>query len=113
MTEQTPPPGRIDLRALDDADAGRADRVLAAAMSRIAASPDRPPRDVIGEVVNRFTRPALVAAAVLAAMAIGTLTLTDRGAEPPGNETLLANWVESQHVPTNAELLLAFQGYGR
>jgi hypothetical protein len=111
MTEQKP--GRIDLRALEDGDTDRAARVIAAAMCDIAASPEQSPRDVVTDVVSRFTRPALVAAAVLAAMAVGTLVLTDRSGDPPAGETMLASWVESQHVPTNAELLLAFQGYGR
>jgi hypothetical protein len=113
MTDQTPPPGRIDLRTLDDAHAGRADRVIRAAMSRIATSPEQAPRDAVAEVASRFTRPAIVAAAVLAAIAIGTLALTHRASASPAPETLLASWVESQHVPTNAELLQAFEGYGR
>ena len=111
MTEQTP--GRIDLRAIERADSAQADRVIAAAMARIAASPGQQPRDMVVDWVERFTRPALIAAAMLAAVAIGTLALTDgRGDEPPPQVAALADWIESQHVPTNGELLMTFQGYG-
>lgn len=111
MTEQTP--GRIDLRAIEHADSAQADRVIAAALARIAASPGQQPRDVVVDWVERFTRPALIAAAMLAAVAIGTLALTDRRSDPAPQVAALATWVESQHVPTNGELLLTFQGYGR
>jgi negative regulator of sigma E activity len=104
------------LRAIDSADAQQADRVIAAAMSRISASPDQYPRDTVVALAERFTRPALVAAAVLAAVAIGTVAFTnarrERDSSPEASQVAtLASWAESQHVPTNGELLLAFQGY--
>ena len=111
MTDRTP--GRIDLRAIERADSAQADRVIAAAMARIAASPGQQSRDVVVEWAERFTRPALIAAAVLAAVAVGTLALTDGRREPAPQVATLATWVESEHVPTNGELLLTFQGYGR
>jgi hypothetical protein len=110
MTEKDP--GRIDLRVIDDADAERADRVIAESLARIAATPQQEPYDPILIWTERYTRPALAAAAVLAAIAIGTLALTEgRGDAPPLEVSALASWAESQHVPTNGELLLAFQGY--
>ena len=104
---------RIDLRAIDNADPGREDRVIAATMSRIAESPQQYPRDLLLEWTERFTRPALVAAAVLAAIALGTVTLTRSHESQAPQVVALASWVETQHVPTNGELLLAFQGYRR
>jgi hypothetical protein len=123
MTDQprTSPPGssaRIDLRAIDSADSGQADRVIAAAMSRISSSPppEQYPRDTVVALAERFTRPALLAAAVLAAVAIGTVAFTnarhERDSSPLTSQVAtLASWAQSQHVPTNGELLLAFQGY--
>jgi hypothetical protein len=120
MTEQSPTPpgssGRIDLRAIDSADARQADRVIAAAMSRIATSPEQYPGDTLVALAERFTRPALVAAALLAAVAIGTVAYSDapreRDSSPLASQVAtLTSWAESQHVPTNGELLLAFQGY--
>lgn len=114
MTEQPPTPRRIDLRALNSADVVQADRVIAAAMSRISVSRVQYPRDAVAEMVARFTRPALVAAAILAAVALGTVAVTDGRRESDSPQVaMLANWAEAQHVPTNGELLLAFQGYRR
>ena len=115
MTDQPHGNGRIDLRAIDGADAGQANRVIAGAMARIATAPAQEPRDVVGEFAERFSRPALAAAAVLAALAAGTVVASNRTAPdaPDTPVATLASWAGSAHVPTNAELLLTFEGYGR
>ena len=111
MTDRSREPGRIDLRAVDlPADPLQAERVIAAAMSRMAEG-----RESKGDVlvtIMSYSRPLLAAAAALILIATGTLMIGERRAtdEPV---SLLATWAESSHVPTNGELLAAFQGYDR
>jgi hypothetical protein len=100
---------RIDLRALDAAARpGEADRVVGAVRARIAGAGDHG----LGEL-DRLLRPALLAAALLVALALGVLSATARGTAAPDPELVLVAWAEAQHVPSNAELLAAFQGYAR
>lgn len=112
MTDQSREPGRIDLRTVDaPADPLQAERVVAAAMSRMAVG-----RESKGDVlasITTYSRPLLAAAAALILIATGTLILTQREAQTVPAEGLLATWAESSHVPTNGELLAAFQGYDR
>ena len=114
MTDEPFNRGRIDLRAIDDSDGAHADRVVAAVMTRIRHAPAQTPRDLLLEFTQRVTRPALAAAAVLVAAAAGTVVVTgvDRASSAPPVATL-ASWADARHVPTNGELLLAFQGYRR
>jgi hypothetical protein len=112
MTETSPEPGRIDLRAIDEpADPARAERVIAAAMSRNAADRNRG-ADALGAILI-YTRPLLAAAAALVVIATGTLIVTQRPAQEVQPAGVLASWAESNHVPTNGELLAVFQGYDR
>ncbi|MEX2153074.1 MAG: hypothetical protein WD825_07020 [Gemmatimonadaceae bacterium] len=115
MTDRPPPrgDGRIDLSAIDSADASRQDRVVAATLARIAANSRQSATD-FSSLVMPYIRPAVAAAVLLAAVAVGTVVLADRPdpADQQQPVALLTNWADSRHVPTNGELLLAFQGYG-
>lgn len=112
MTERSRDPGRIDLSAIDrPADPFQAQRVIAGAMSRIVANRESS-GDVVGSIVI-YTRPLLAAAAALLLVATGTLLTTERPAQSDQAANVLATWTESSHVPTNGELLAAFQGYDR
>jgi len=112
MTDISREPGRIDLRAIDEpADPARAERVIAAAVSRIAA--DRNPRGDVLATIAIYARPLLAAAAALVVIATGTLIVTQRPTQQDQASSVLASWAESNHVPTNGELLAVFQGYDR
>lgn len=112
MTESSREPGRIDLSAIDTpADPFQAQRVIAGAMSRMAANCESS-GDVLGSIVI-YSRPLLAAAAALLLIATGTLLTTERPAQTDQAANVLATWTESSHVPTNGELLAAFQGYER
>jgi hypothetical protein len=112
MTDSAREPGRIDLRAIDEpVDPGQADRVIAAAMSRIAVDRDTG-ADVLATIAL-YTRPLLAAAAAFVLIATGTLIVTERRTETDQPASVLASWAESSHVPTNGELLAVFQGYDR
>lgn len=112
MTDRSRAPGRIDLRAVDEpADSLQAERVIAAAMSRTGIGRE-PKEDVLANIMN-YSRPLLATAAALILIATGTLIVTQRQAQAVPPESLLATWAESSHVPTNGELLTAFQGYDR
>jgi hypothetical protein len=111
MTEHSREPGRIDLRAIDSpADPFQAERVIAGAMSRIAGGESN--TGVLGSIVI-YSRPLLAIAAALLLIATGTLITKPRPAQTDQATNVLANWTESSHVPTNGELLAAFQGYER
>ena len=103
-------PGRIDLRSLDDAQSDqREERIVHGAMSRIRLA-TRDKSETVLESTVRYWRPALAAAAVFIAMAVSAAAVSRRDRV---DSTLLAQWAESQHVPTNGELLTTFQGYQR
>jgi hypothetical protein len=106
-----PPVGRIDLRAIEVSDGARSQRVISAAMARIATSPT--PVEGVLDLIGRYSRAAMLAAAAIVAIAVGTIVSRPRAAEPPDPVTALAGWADSRHVPTNGELLAEFQGYGR
>ena len=102
----------LDLRAIEP-DAMSENRVVAGAKARVRATP-QVPRDELENLSRRVGRPVLVAAALLVAAAAGVvLMLPASGAAAPQPDATLASWVEASHVPTNAELLGAFQGYSR
>ena len=112
MTDTSRESGRIDLRAIDEpADPARAERVIAAAMARAAAN--RNSRSDVFATIAVYARPLLAAAAALVVIATGTLMLTQRPAQDVQPAGVLASWAESNHVPTNGELLALFQGYDR
>ena len=108
--------GRVDLRALDDGNAARAERMertISGALTRIAALPT--PRYTTADVLARRGGPLGLAAAIVAAVAIGII-LTSRSGEAvaatsPEPVAAVAAWVDALHVPTNGELLATFHGY--
>jgi hypothetical protein len=96
--------GRLDLRALSLPGDESAEASIATVMSRVAAAQSIVP-------LERFRRFMLAAAVILVAVALGTLRFTDGNRLAADGRDLLATWVESGHVPTNGELLAAYQGY--
>lgn len=113
MTDDAKQPGRIDLRAIDEgAQAPDADWVIAQALARSAAFPGKPQPGVFA-ILAAHSRPLFAAAAILLIIATGTLVLTSAGSPDIAPDVVLAEWAQSSHVPTNGELLTAFQGYGR
>jgi hypothetical protein len=129
MTEPEDP--RVDLRALDEPpDPQRVDRVMRAVMARVAASPRPHASRVqtgVWDDLAAWMRPGLAAAAVLAALAGGTLAVhagSRRGADSlaVGPDTVtavastdvearVAEWLVARRAPTAGELLAAFRGY--
>lgn len=105
-------PGRIDLRAIADDPrfAETADRVMTAVRSTTAGRVGAYEEDVFATLV-RHSRALVTAAAVLIATSIAALALPSRTDRSAPQEVTLATWVRSNHVPTNAELLVAFEGY--
>jgi 2,4-dienoyl-CoA reductase-like NADH-dependent reductase (Old Yellow Enzyme family) len=103
--------GRLDLHAIEP-DVATENRVIAAAMSRIRATPQLPADDV-GDLAQRAARPVLFAAAVLIAAAGVVLMVDPPGMADQQPDATVASWVEASHVPTNEELLLTFHGYSR
>ena len=105
---------RIDLSALEPPDPSRTDRVVRAAMARIEARALR--ASLLLEVAT-WWRPGLAAAAAAVLFAAGLLVLrsasSPEAAETASVEARVIDWAESGHVPTNEELLSAFQGYSR
>lgn len=110
-----PEQGRVDLRALEPSEA-QADRVIGAVMGALparsrGAAPSRP--DPL-EIVGRYLPPRWIAAAVLLVIASSVTVLATRAPEDGKSiESTVATWASQEHVPTNAELLSAFQGYER
>ena len=112
MTDSSREPGRIDLRTIDEPiDALQADRVIAAAMSRMKTNSESS-GDVLSGIVA-YSRPLLAIAAALVLIATGTLIVTQSRTSTDQSASMLASWAETSHVPTNGELLAAFQGYNR
>jgi hypothetical protein len=112
MTDRSREPGRIDLRAIDEpADTAQADRVIAAALAR-RSEPAAATAGVLMSI-EAYTGPLVAIAAGLIIAASGTLLLTRGRVEADPPTSVVANWAESSHVPTNGELLATFQGYGR
>jgi hypothetical protein len=66
------------------------------------------------EIVGRYLPPAWIAAAALLVIASSVVVVVKRGPpESPSVGGTVAMWASQEHVPTNAELLSAFQGYQR
>jgi hypothetical protein len=55
----------------------------------------------------------LAAAALVMAVGFGALVIVTHGPRPADPADLLTEWIDAEHVPTNRELLITFQGYGR
>lgn len=107
-----PEHGRIDLRVVDEPPiSARADRVIASAMSR-ARWRGGPREDVVAGLLV-YARPVLAAAAVLLILVAGALRLEPERQSSASSASVLTNWAEAGHVPTNGELLMAFHGYER
>ena len=110
------PPDPVDLRALEPTDA-QADRVIGGVMAQLGTHPqivERAPADVL-EIVGRYFPPVWIAAAAALAIAGSAAAVASRRneAEATSIDMTVATWAAQQHVPTNAELLAAFQGYQR
>jgi hypothetical protein len=103
---------RVDLRALD-LDPGGVDRVISVTMARVSTTLQRPV-ETMDDMARRSIRPTIVAATLLVAAAALAIAFVDSrpDAGTPSAATVVS-WIDSRHVPTNAELLLAFQGYAR
>lgn len=100
---------RLDLRELDlVADRSREDAAVQAVLARITA---RPIQQEWWAWMARAQR-GLAAAAVVFVLLAASLVLTGRGSDTQGDlATLIESWVTSGQVPTNGELLTAYQGY--
>lgn len=105
MTEQDDD-ARIDLSAIAPLEAGLEDRVVNAAMLRVRAAP----RGAMDDLA-RLWRPGLAAAAVFTGLAIGSLLIRNTAVATESPETDVMQWVATEHVPSNGELLVAFSGY--
>jgi hypothetical protein len=112
MTEDRPRESehRLDLGALDAGpDPARTDAVVAAVMARIAAG-TRVPGDEVMRLV-RARRHMLATAAILTIIAGAAVLGAPRRAPGDPAGTLITRWSQMEHVPTNGELLVIFQGY--
>ncbi|HEV7596277.1 MAG TPA: hypothetical protein VGO33_14865 [Gemmatimonadaceae bacterium] len=106
-------PGRIDLRVLDEsAGAPNPDTLIPAVIAASARFRNADVRDDFQQFRD-YVRPALLAAGTLVAMAVGTVRSIP--SENPSETPIkaVADWTGSHHLPSNGDLLLAFQGYGR
>jgi hypothetical protein len=113
MIDHSKEPGRIDLRAIEEASRPPdADRVISGALARSAEFLGKPQPHVFA-ALEAYSRPLFAAAAILLMIATGSLAITSGRSGDVEPETVLAEWAQANHVPTNAELLVAFQGYGR
>ena len=115
MTNDGKNPGRIDLRPLaDDARFGNFDRVIGAVHEWRERR--RPDHEGAGSIVFAslvlHARPLAAAAALLIVLSGVALAYSSRLPAAAPQQTL-ATWVQSNHVPTNGELLSTFEGYGR
>jgi hypothetical protein len=103
---------RMDLAAAAPR-AEEMERVIAGAMARLPRRPvpAAPPAGALDAIAASAPARWIAAAAVaLAAASLGASA--SRGADAVATD-VVAQWAAQQHVPSNAELLLAFQGYQR
>ena len=110
-----PEEGRIDLHAFEPSDP-QADRVIGAVMAALPTRSQRaaPTSPDALEIVGRYLPPRWIAAAALLVIASSVAVVAKRGpAESTPIDSTVAMWASQEHVPTNAELLSAFQGYQR
>jgi hypothetical protein len=100
---------RVDLRALDAAaDDTRRDALIRMVLNRI----EETSRDVADDLarLRRARRRLLAPAALLAGVAAAVVFAVPRRPPVPLPDPILI-WAQSTHLPTNGELLAAFQGY--
>jgi hypothetical protein len=106
-------PGRIDLRVLgESAEAPNPDILIPAAIVASARIRYANTSDDFQQF-RKYVRPALFAAGILVAIATGTVRSTQLEHTRETPIEAVAYWTESHHLPSNGDLLLAFQGYGR
>lgn len=113
-SQKDPPRDRLDLRPLAPTDAER-ERVIGDVMARLASRPRFPDRTGLVEAVGELL-PPMWAVAATALLAAGSMLAVARYRHVGNDATLystVASWTAAEHVPTNAELLLTFQGYAR
>ena len=97
---------RLDLRALDAADdASRTDALVRSVMAKV----ERRPRADDLRDLRRYRSVLAAAAVVFTSIALLSTFARPRGAEHTAD--VIAEWARGGHVPTNAELLAAYQGY--
>jgi hypothetical protein len=98
---------RLDLRVLDAADdKSRTDALVRSVMAQVER---RPRADDLREL-RRYRSVLAAAAAVFACIALLSTLARSRRAEIQPVD-VIAQWARDGHVPTNAELLAAYQGY--
>ena len=113
MSDQTQEPGRVDFRSISsDPQFADVDRVMAKVSTRhktarVASQP------TVLSIIAAHSRTLCAAAAVLIAIATLSLSLPRGGQRTAAPEVALADWAQANHVPTNAELLITFRGYGQ
>ena len=113
MSDHSQEPGRVDFRAISgDPEFADVDRVMAAVWRRHSAE-RAPLRPTVVTTIVAHSRTLVAAAAILIAIATLTISLPQRDGLTVAPEAALASWAQTNHVPTNAELLLAFRGYGK
>lgn len=115
MTDEMRKPGRVDFTAIsDDPEFANVGRVMTAVFAQSGAGSESPvlSRRGMFRVVLGHAGTLAAAAAILLTASLTTLALLARTpASAPGQT--LATWVQSNHVPTNGELLSTFEGYTR
>lgn len=114
MTESHDRTERIDLRALAP-ESAESERVIGAVMARLASRPQLsavPTNDRLA-IVGRYLAPAWIAAAAAVAIACSVAVVSSTDDQPAPVDAMVTMWADQQHIPTNGELLLAFQGYRR
>ena len=99
---------RLDLSAVAPSS-GETDRVVGAVMARVRREASAPAPGVLEAIGISVPLRWIAAAAVLVAAA--ALGLTSRRTDTAPPLDVVAQWASQQHVPSNAELLMAFQGY--
>jgi hypothetical protein len=109
---EAPDPGRVDLRPIEEGLRHDVDRIIGNAIRTGAMRRTRSRSGLFGEL-HAFARPLIAAAAVILILAATTLALADARLAPAPPDVVLADWARTNHVPTNGELLFAFEGYGR
>ncbi|HEY0529683.1 MAG TPA: hypothetical protein VGD02_12720 [Gemmatimonadaceae bacterium] len=112
MTEDSKS-GRIDLRVLElSGRAGTEDAIIANAIAGSARMRGVPAADAAVDL-KRYLRPALLAAGILIVIAAGAVRTIDNSPRVTSPVSTIAEWTETHYVPSDGELLAAFQGYGK
>jgi hypothetical protein len=101
---------RLDLRPLAPTDA-QADRLIGGVMARLSTRPQlSATRGNVLELVGQYVPPVWIAAAAALLIAV-SLAVSARTRQGETAMDRVVTWATRQHVPTNAELLMTFQGY--